>query len=260
MISDKDTTGSRRSLDVIAQWFPEVGAGGYTSLDGTVEFYGRVQSLLRPDMQVLNFGAGRGAGLQEDQIAFRRNLRTLPGRVAKVVACDVDEAVLENPGVDEAVVIRSDVPLPFADASFDMIVSDFVFEHIADAALVSAELRRILKHGGWICARTPNKYCLISLVTRLIHNSQHSWLLRWVQPNRKSIDVFPTVFRLNSKRAITRWFGPKDFDNFTYRYEAEPSYFFNSRAVFTLMLLINRLSPPVMKTTLFVFLRKKLEE
>lgn len=41
--------------------FPEIGAGGYTSRDGTVEFYGRVQALLRPTMHVLDFGAGRGA-------------------------------------------------------------------------------------------------------------------------------------------------------------------------------------------------------
>lgn len=178
-------------------------------------------------------------------------------KVAKVVACDVDQAVLSNPGADETVVIQPDEPLPFADGAFDLIVSDFVFEHIADPALVSKELRRILKPGGWICARTPNQYCLISLVTRLIDNSKHSRILRRVQPERQSIDVFPTVFNLNSKRAITTWFPPNAFDNFTYRYEAEPSYFFNNSAVFALMLLVNWLTPPVMKSGLFVFLRKK---
>jgi len=177
----------------------------------------------------------------------------LKGKAAKVIACDVDEAVLHNPGADETVVIQPEASLPFADDMFDLIVSDFVFEHIANPALVSAELRRILKSGGWICARTPNKYCLISLVTRLIKNSRHPE----VQPERKSIDVFPTVFKLNSKRDIGSWFKPDAFDDFTYRYEAEPSYFFNSRAVFALMLLINRLSPPVLKLNLFVFLRKK---
>jgi hypothetical protein len=83
-------------------------------------------------------------------------------------------------------------------------------------------------------------------------------LLRRVQPERKSIDTFPTVFRLNSIREITNWFGSETFENFTYRYEAEPSYFFNNRFIFTLMLLINRLTPPQMKSGLFVFLRKKV--
>jgi SAM-dependent methyltransferase len=241
----------------MACWFPEVGAGGFTSLDGTIEFYSRINALLAPNMTVLDFGGGRGAALTDGDCAYKKQLMTLRGKVAKVIACDVDEAVLSNPGADETVVIQPDQPLPFADGAFDLIVSDFVFEHIADPALVSRELRRILKPGGWLCARTPNQYCLISLATRLIHNSRHSRMLRRVQPERQSIDVFPTVFKLNRKRAITTWFPPDAFDNFTYRYEAEPSYFFNNRAVFALMLLINWLTPPVMKSALFVFLRKK---
>jgi len=96
-------------------------------------------------------------------------------------------------------------------------------------------------------------------MTRAIPNSQHSRLLRRVQPERKSIDVFPTAFKLNSKRDIVKWFGPDVFDDFTYRYEAEPAYFFNNRAMFAFMLLINRLLPHAMKSGLFVFLRRKVE-
>ncbi|MEZ5591146.1 MAG: methyltransferase domain-containing protein [Gammaproteobacteria bacterium] len=49
-----------------------------------------------------------------------------------MIACDIDKAVLSNPGADEAVVIKPDERLLFADNTFDMIVSDFVFEHIAN--------------------------------------------------------------------------------------------------------------------------------
>lgn len=246
-----------KSAQIQSAWFPEISAGGFTSLDGTLEFYTRINALLRPDMTVLDFGAGRGAAITDSNIIYKKKLMTLRGKVAKVIACDVDEAVFDNPGADETLVIRPGAPLPFDDNTFDLIVSDFVFEHIADPALVSRELKRILKPGGWICARTPNKYCLISLITRVVRNSAHSTILRRVQPERHSFDVFPTVFKLNSLRAIRTWFKPGDFDNFTYRYEAEPSYFFNNRAVFTLMLLVNWLTPPVMKSGLFIFLRKK---
>ena len=219
-------------------------------MDGTIEFYTRINALLGPTMAVLDFGAGRGALLTDGYCDHKKKLMTLRRKVAKVVACDIDEAVLSNSGADETVVIQTDAPLPFPDASFDLILADFVFEHIARPAFVSAELRRILKRGGWICARTPNKYCLVS---------RHTRLLRWVQPERKSIDVFPTAFKLNSKRDIVKWFGPDLFDDFTYRYEAEPSYFFNNRAVFAFMLLINGLLPSAMKSGLFVFLRRKVE-
>ena len=158
MLRQTEKRGACAANEVLYGAFPEVGAGGFTCIDGTIEFYGRIQALLRPEMQVLDFGAGRGAGLQADRVTFRRELRSFKGRVARFVACDVDEAVRTNPGADETLVIALDQPLPFPDAVFDLIVSDFVFEHITKPALVCTELRRILKPGGWICARTPNKY------------------------------------------------------------------------------------------------------
>lgn len=225
-----EQTDTQTSQVILYRSFPEMGAGGFTSRDGTIEFYTRVNALLSPQEVVLVFGAGRGVALSEGRSAYKRRLMRLQ---------------------------EADEPLPFADESFNLIVSDFVFEHIADPASVSTELRRILKPGGWICARTPNKYCLVSLATRLIRNSWHASLLRWVQPERKATDVFPTAFQLNSLREIRKWFPSEVFENYTYRYEAEPSYFFNSRLVFALMLQINHLSPPVLKSNLFVFLRKK---
>lgn len=247
----------RSSLETISKWFPEVGVGGFSSLDGTVEFYTRVNALLQPSMTLLNFGAGRGAELLDETCAFRQQLRMLKGKVARVVACDIDKVVCENKGADEITVIDPAKPLPYPDETFDIIIADFVFEHVAAPGLMAAELRRILKPAGWICARTPNKYCLVSLCTRMIPNSFHRRLLRWVQPERKTVDVFPTVFKLNSKRNLSKWFPHDIYDNFTYRYEGEPAYFFNRGTILALFLLLNRVLPSAMKTSLHIFLRKR---
>ncbi len=256
MTETRDSPRNKGSVR-ISRWFPETGAGAYTSIDGTVEFYTRVQSLLREGMEVLDFGAGRGAALQMDTSPFRRSLRNLRGKAARVVACDVDEAVRQNPGADEVFVIRPNERLPFPNEVFDIILSDFVFEHIDDPNAVSEELNRVLKPGGWICARTPNRYCLVSLAARLVHGSMHSWVLQWVQPERSAVDVFPTVYKLNSKSQIARWFPADKFENFTYRYESEPSYVFDNTYIMGAALAINRLLPPIMKSGLFVFLRKR---
>lgn len=48
----------KESAKIEAGWFPEVGAGGFTSLDGTIEFYTRINALLASDMTVLDFGGG----------------------------------------------------------------------------------------------------------------------------------------------------------------------------------------------------------
>lgn len=246
-----------RASNVIAAFHPEVKISGYTSGDGTIEFYNRIRSLLKPTMVVLDFGAGRGAWLEEDPCEFSVRTRTIRGQVARYVGCDVDTAVLHNSSLDERVVIDTGKPLPFADGQFDIIISDYTLEHIGEPRELASELCRVLRSGGWICARTPNKYGYISILTRLVGNASHSRILRFAQPGRKERDVFPTHFRLNTLRALRKYFPPSDFEHMTYRYEAEPSYFFNSRVVFWLMSAVNKVLPRQFSSTLLVFLRKK---
>ena len=81
----------------------------------------------------------------------------MQGKVAKVIACDVDGAVLQNQASDERFVFAPGEALPLADRSVDVVVTDWVLEHLESPVDVFRELHRILKPGGWICARTPNK-------------------------------------------------------------------------------------------------------
>lgn len=242
---------------VKAHFYPEVNAGGFTSQDGTIEFYTRVNALIDKSMVVLDFGAGRASWYEDETCDYRKQLRLLMGKVSKVIACDVSEDVLENRAANETVQIKIGEPLPFADNTFDMIVSDYTFEHIADANAVAQELTRILKPGGWICARTPSKFGYISVLTTFIKNKHHSTILNYAQPNRKEIDVFPTCFQLNSMSAIKTVFPETKFENCTYRYESEPGYFFGKKSIFLLLKVINSLLPHVLRSSLFIFLKKK---
>jgi SAM-dependent methyltransferase len=242
---------------VLATAFPEVGAGGYTRMDGSVEFYSRVQALLRPDMRVLDYGAGRAHWFEDDVCQYRRSVRQIKGKVKELVACDVDPAVTSNRSADTVVEIAADQPLPFADDSFDLIVADYVFEHIQDPQQVANELGRVLAPGGWICARTPNALGYVALCSRLINNRFHVKMLGLVQPHRKAMDVFPTVYRLNTLGAIRKYFPTARYDNYAYRYNAEPAYFFGSRVVFACLRLVHWLLPPQCASQLFVFLRRR---
>lgn len=144
--------------DVIARLYPEVVAGGYARQDGFVDFYVRVRSLLTPDSVVLDFGAGRGEWTDPDTPPVFRDLRDLQSKAARVVGVDVDSAVLDNTSLDEAYQVDPAGRLPFEDETFDLVLADYVLEHVDpdDAASVAAELGRVLKPGGWLCARTPN--------------------------------------------------------------------------------------------------------
>jgi SAM-dependent methyltransferase len=52
----------------------------------------------------------------------------------------------------------SGVELPFADASFDVVMSFDVFEHIPDTDAHLREVRRVLRDGGSYLIQTPNKW------------------------------------------------------------------------------------------------------
>jgi hypothetical protein len=75
----------------------EVVAGGFDRYDGSIQFYQRINALLRPDFVVMDFGAGRGVNHIEDPVAYRRNLSNFKGKVKEVIGVDVDSAVTTNP-------------------------------------------------------------------------------------------------------------------------------------------------------------------
>ena len=250
-------SAQNRLTDCTRHFYPEVSAGGFSHADGTVAFYSRINALLQPEMTVLDFGAGRGRAVQEDPVPYRRALQTLQGKCRRLIGVDVDEAVRQHPRLDEAHVIPEHGPLPLADGSVDLIVSDATFEHITHPEAVAPELARVLKPGGWLCARTPNRWGYIGLGTNLVPNRWHVALLKHLQPHRKAVDVFPTAYCLNTRAALKKYFPEDAWEHCNHGYFAEPAYFANSKLLWALMLLVFRLTPSALAPTWMIFLHKR---
>jgi SAM-dependent methyltransferase len=230
--------------------------GGYSPLDGSVEFYGRVSAIVKPSDIVVDLGAGRGAWFEDDRCEFRRRLRTLKGQVARVYGVDVGDAVLTNRSTDENRLIK-DGRLPFQDGSIDVIVCDYVLEHISDPKQFEAEVFRVLRPGGAFCGRTPHYWNYVSIGARLVKNRQHSKVLRFLQPHRKAEDVFPTAYACNSLAAVRSVWDESRWMNYSYLYSAEPSYFLGRLSVFRLLSLAHKLLPAFLTGNVFAFLVKR---
>jgi SAM-dependent methyltransferase len=66
--------------------------------------------------------------------------------------------VKKNPALrDHVRQIGPDGCLPFADASFDAVTSNMVFEHIADVRRPVSEIARVLKPGGLFVVLFPSR-------------------------------------------------------------------------------------------------------
>jgi SAM-dependent methyltransferase len=231
---------------------------GLPGYDHRVIFFARVNALLRKEMTVLDFGAGRGLWAEVES-GFKLDLTTIKRRCKKLLGADVDPAVLGNPLVDEAIVLPADGSIPLPDRSVDMVVSWAVFEHLSDPARTAAELRRILRPGGWICAWTPNKWGYVSVGARLIPNHLHARVLGRIHPTsqRRESDVFPTLYKLNTLRQLRSYFPPPHFEHFSYPFNGEPTYHANSLLLARAMDIVAKLTPDYFAKTLHVFIRKR---
>ncbi|HEV3212019.1 MAG TPA: class I SAM-dependent methyltransferase [Acidimicrobiales bacterium] len=78
---------------------------------------------------------------------------------ASVTGLDIDPDALSNARArtDAAVFVRGDLAdLPFADASFDVVVCYEAIEHVAQPLLALDELRRVLTPAGVLTISSPN--------------------------------------------------------------------------------------------------------
>ena len=141
----------------------------------------------------LDYGAGRG---NVTQMNFR-------GHAAVVAGIDPERAVFDNPFLDEAAVfdVTTNV-IPHPDIRFDVVFADNVMEHVADPAAVFGEIRRVLKPGGRLLAKTPNKWHYMPILARVTP----TWFHRYYNGlrGRESIDTFPTLYRVNTRADVER--------------------------------------------------------
>ena len=67
--------------------------GEYGPLDGTMEFYGRINAIIKNTDFVLDLGAGRGSWFFDDNCSYRRNIRNIKDKVKFLVGVDMDKAI-----------------------------------------------------------------------------------------------------------------------------------------------------------------------
>lgn len=244
-------------MSVIDRWRPETAAGGFTRDDEDIAFFTRINALVAPDSVVVDLGAGRGSRYDATTAPFRRDFCNFQGRVAKVIGLDVDDAVLEHPHLDEAHVITAGGTLPLADASVDIVICEWVIEHVEHPREFAREITRILKPGGWFCALTPNAWGYVGMSNRLLPDSLKDGLMRRVWPERPQEDVFPTFYRMNTLGAIKAAFGDQDWSHHGYCANGTPKYHGGTTIGFAAVSAFQWLMPAPLRTNLMVFSRKR---
>ena len=152
-------------------------------------YFGAVRGEMLADLEplrgldILEIGCGQGATLAA--AAERGIARRTAG-----VEIDPKSAAVARTRVDE--IVEGDVErleLPFAPASFDVLIAAEVLEHLIDPWTQAARLARFVRPGGRVYIGTPN-VAHISVIRMLLANrwdytsqGRMDWThLRWFTP------------------------------------------------------------------------------
>ena len=127
--------------------------------------------------------------------------KSLTARPRQVVGLDFDLPSLRK---HETIAqrVRGDISrLPFHDATFSLVTSNMVFEHLAEPEAQLREIHRVLAPGGELIFLTPNTAGYTTLLARLVPDFLKSRIIEFFE-GREEHDIFPTFYRINSPRRI----------------------------------------------------------
>ena len=244
-------------MDCIKKIFPESEFGGFANADGTILFYLRVNALAKPTDVVLDVGCGRGE-YQNDPIPIRRDLQILHGKVHKVIGIDPDSNAAKNPFLDEFRLLEGiSCAWPLEDHSIDLIVTNWTLEHVTDPELFFHEVQRVLKPGGYFCARTSNAWGVVALAARVIPDKFHAKIIQYVSKIRKEEDIFPTHYACNTVPLLRKQLDEHGLTGVVLGSAGLAAYLGFSCLLYFLGLLYERVAPHFLRHTLMVFAEKK---
>jgi SAM-dependent methyltransferase len=140
---------------------------------------------------VLEAGCGRTTRLADHR-----------DRIGRLVGIDLDGAAgRENASLDEFIEADLSGPLPFEDATFDLVYSNFVVEHLDDPARTFREFHRVLRPDGWLVLLTSNRSNPLMAAARAMPQRLRV-LVKRRGAGAVERDVFPARYRANTPAAL----------------------------------------------------------
>jgi SAM-dependent methyltransferase len=132
--------------------------------------------------------------------------------------------------------------IPFPDSAFDVVACSWVLEHVAAPQQFLAEVRRVLRPGGWFIALTINGTHYATWIRRAFAWLPHRVAQRVVFRlyRRPDEDTFPTCYRLNTTRQLERASRQTGLELAQVQRVANQGYFAFSRPLWRLAVVADR--------------------
>jgi ubiquinone/menaquinone biosynthesis C-methylase UbiE len=178
---------------------------------GTVKFYRLVCEQIAENALVLDVGAGPGNWTWEEYLRAPSFIK---------IGIDIDPRVRENTSLDFRVLGAAE-QMPFSESSFNLVLADYVMEHLSDPAMACREIHRILKPGGFFFFRTNNLLHYTGVPSLVASDA----VRKMVSTKIGIPDPYKAYYRFNTTRSIRRALEQAGFQRQDLTLdEEEPSY------------------------------------
>lgn len=194
---------------------------------------------------VIDFGCGRGNFVIDE-------LRDL---FSSVQGFDVSAEATRGNTTCQHIQIGGGEGLPFAAESANVVLSLWVFEHLAKPAEVLAEIYRVLVPGGFVAFVTPNKHSLLISLRRILSDNTARRLLKMFY-GREEEDAFPVYYRANTVSGIVSLAREAGFIPEVVQENVDPSYTSFGVMSYFLSRIFSRFGGSLARPHLVVVLRK----
>jgi ubiquinone/menaquinone biosynthesis C-methylase UbiE len=205
-------------------------SGEYGSGRMIKDYFSLVERKINSNCSILDAGCG------EEGIFSKSDLNKKSKRKS-LIGIDVGEG--KNPYVDKKFVGNLE-NLPFKDNSFDIILLEWVAEHLEYPEKVFKEFSRVLKEKGNLILITPNIRNPLVMFGSLIPTSFKDSLLKRLLKKEEQ-DLFPLFSRCNSVKTINKIAERTGFKKEFLETYPNPDYFAFSKILLNVTAYIDKI-------------------
>jgi ubiquinone/menaquinone biosynthesis C-methylase UbiE len=218
-------TGSRFSRQKLIEWQakldPHFVPGGRVYLE-------LIQEKINKQTTLLDLGCGDRGYIE----AFKDD-------VQEIIGLDQDPKLLARNTIVDSKLSGDGEHIPLPDTSLDMVVSEFVLEHLEHPKTVFQEIHRVLKPGGYVVIITPNLLHPVFLLSLITPHGFHIWY-RQTFFDKHEHDTHKTYYRANTRRTLQKLVSASGLQIESMQSVSNPEYYIIHQALTPIAIIVDR--------------------
>lgn len=183
-------------------------------------YKGFIEEITNAETYLLDVGCGHGDFLQ-----------SILKKTPNTYGLDPDADALSNNSLIKNKVLGEVENIPFKNNFFDLVLMEWVLEHLTDPRQAFREIYRVLKPGGKVVFITPNVWNYNVWIIRAIPHCFHAFLTRKLY-GRQDGDTYPVQYKINSGGKIKKIMEATGFSKVVLVTNGDPSYISFNKPLF----------------------------